>query len=76
MCFLYLVTGDGNLVHAVVDATENGQHGVEGRLEIVIIAANVVGGANGTLAVLHQILEQELILGDPLNGFEQVGTEW
>jgi hypothetical protein len=28
------------------------------------------------LAVLHQILEQELVLGDPLNGFEQIGTEW
>lgn len=73
---LYLVTGDGHLVHAVVDATENGQHGVEGRLEIVIIAADVVRGAYRTLAVLHQILEQELILGDPLNGFEQIGTEW
>jgi hypothetical protein len=73
---LYLVTGDGHLVHAVVDATENGQHGVEGRLEIVIVTADVVGGAYRTLAVLHQILEQELVLGDPLNGFEQIGTEW
>lgn len=34
----YLVAGDGDLVHTVVDASQNGQHGVQGQLEIVFTA--------------------------------------
>lgn len=71
-----MVTSDGHLVHAVIDATDDGQHGVQGRLKIVIFVLDIVRGVKGRLAVLHQISKQELIFGNSLDRLEQVGTEW
>lgn len=49
----HLIASDGHLMHAVVDAPQHGQHGVQGQLEIVL-TTDIFGRA--ALAVLHQIL--------------------
>lgn len=54
-------------MHAVVDALQHHQHAIQRLLQF--------HAAGGLVAVLQQVLQQQLILGDPLNGLEEVGSE-
>lgn len=63
----YRESCDSYLMHGIIHALENNEHAIESLLQLL--------GATAAVTEAQQILQKQLVLGNPLNWLQQVRSQ-